>query len=426
MPAASSRASAAALKRLPNGLRYVVVEDHAAPVVSLQVYVRCGGIDEDERSAGVSHFLEHMIFKGTAKLSAGAIAETVETRGGSINAATGTEMTHYYIDVPSDAFAEAFDVLAESVLHPSFPPEEFEKERLVILEEIKRRNDNPQSDLWDAFLANLYRRTPYSTTVIGSVKTITEMTRDIMTRQHAAYYVPSNMAVVVVGDVKTAAVVRRIRESFGAEPRRDAPALPPLLEPMAESARIDRLEKQAQQAHVAVGFLGPTLDDPRQVAMDVLSVAIGGGNSSPLYQILREQRGSVWTVGTSFITHKGTGVLGVFAECPPEKARSLPNDIYLLLTDLQSRGFTKEETDRAVAQLRSSWLFSQETYHGQASQWGFYSILGRPELMKTYLKELDRVKPDDLRRLLSTYFGGRELSGAVVVPAAPEDGAAAP
>src|SRR5688572_26340204 len=145
----TSSAQAASLKTLPNGLRYVVLEDHAAPVVSLQIYVRCGGVNEQGPLAGVSHFLEHMVFKGTAKVSAGEISRVVESNGGSINAATGMEMTHYYIDMPSDLFDKAFDVLSESVVNPTFPPEEFEKERGVILEEIKRRNDNPQSPMWD-------------------------------------------------------------------------------------------------------------------------------------------------------------------------------------------------------------------------------------------------------------------------------------
>jgi zinc protease len=128
-----AKSRAGQVKSLPNGLRYVVVEDHASPVVSLQIYVRCGAVNEDDRRAGVSHFLEHMIFKGTDRLTAGQIARVVESRGGSINAATSAEMTYYYIDMPSDSFETAFDVLADSVLRPSFQPEEFEKERKVIL-----------------------------------------------------------------------------------------------------------------------------------------------------------------------------------------------------------------------------------------------------------------------------------------------------
>ena len=140
-------AAAANVKLLPNGLRYVVIEDHASPVVSLQIWVRCGGVNEAGPTSGVSHFLEHMIFKGTDKVSANEISKIVESNGGSINAATGGETTHYYIDMPSDKWETAFDILSESVLRPAFPPVEFEKERKVILEEIKRRNDDPQSEI---------------------------------------------------------------------------------------------------------------------------------------------------------------------------------------------------------------------------------------------------------------------------------------
>jgi zinc protease len=419
LPAARLRASP--LETLPNGLRYVVVEDHAAPVVSLQIWVRCGGVNENAQTAGVSHFLEHMLFKGTARLTAGEIARIVESRGGSINAATGAETTHYYIDVPSDAFHEAFEVLAESVMNPSFPPEEFEKERLVILEEIKRRNDNPQSDLWDGFLEVLYRRTPYRQQVIGSVQTITAMTRDVLMEQHKQFYVPQNLVVVVIGDVKAAAAKKKVKDVFGRIPRGPDPAFPPLREPPFERSVVREISRPAQQAHVAVGFVGPTLDDPRQVAMDVLATVLGGGQSSRLYQTLREEKRSVWSVGSSFITHHGSGAFGIFAECPPEKARSLPNDLYLLLYDADVNGFRPEELARAKAQIRSSWLFSQETYHGQASQWGFYSALGRPELVRRYLKLLDKVTLADLDDLLGAYFQGRELSGVILMPSGRPD-----
>jgi zinc protease len=130
MALTSSRAlSAPNVKSLPNGLRTVVIEDHASPVVSLQIWVRCGGVNEAGPTSGVSHFLEHMIFKGTDKISANEISKIVESNGGSINAATGGETTHYYIDMPSNKWEQAFDVLSQSVLRPAFPPAEFEKER---------------------------------------------------------------------------------------------------------------------------------------------------------------------------------------------------------------------------------------------------------------------------------------------------------
>jgi zinc protease len=412
----TSAARAASIRSLPNGLRYVVLEDHAAPVVSLQIYVRCGGVNEQGPLAGVSHFLEHMVFKGTAKVSAGEISRVVESNGGSINAATGMEMTNYYIDMPSDLFDKAFDVLAESVVNPTFPPVEFEKERGVILEEIRRRNDDPQSPLWDNFLEALYRRTPYRNNVIGSEKTIREMTRDMMVGQHQKFYVPSNMVVVVAGDVKSSLAVKRIKDFFGKLPKVPAPAQPSLFEPPSDDPVVRTITRPAKQAHVALGFTGPVLSDRSQVAMDTLAVVLGGGQGSRLYQSLREQKGLVWSVGSSFITHAGSGVLGIFAECPPERARGLENEVYLLLYEAESDGFAAEELERAKAQMRASWLFGQETYHGQASQWGFYSTLGRPGLMKTYLSDLDQVTVQDLRELLKTYFGSRRLSGSIVVP----------
>jgi predicted Zn-dependent peptidase len=155
--------------------------------------------------------------------------------------------------------------------------------------------------------------------------------------------------------------------------------------------------------------------------MDVLATTIGGGQSSRLYQVLREEKRLVWTVSASFITQSGSGAFGVFAECPPEKVRSLPNDIYFLFNDVEFNGFKPEEVARAKSQLKSSWLFSQETYHGQASQWGFYTALGAPEMVTEYLKRLEAVNPDGLSKLLSEYTVGRTLAGVIVTPGDPTD-----
>lgn len=417
---APSRALAAnPVKALPNGLRTVIVEDHASPVVSLQIWVRCGGVNEEGPTSGVSHFLEHMIFKGTDKISANEISKIVESNGGSINAATASETTHYYIDMPSNKWEEAFDVLSQSVLNPAFPPQEFEKERKVILEEIKRRNDDPQSDLWDGFLEALYTQTPYRQKVIGSVQTITEMTRTLMVDQHRKFYVPNNMVVVVVGDVKRKDVLKKVKQVFGGLPRKDLPPLPNLMEPPAENNAVRTIRRSAKQAYLAIGFVGPSLNDPNQVAMDVMSATLGGGQSSRLYQVLREEKRLVWSVSASFITHAGSGAFGVFAECPPEKVRSLPNDIYFLFHDIEFNGFKPEEVARAKAQLKSSWLYSQETYHGQASQWGFYTTLGAPGMVPNYLKRLAAVSPKSLAALLSEYTIGRPMAGVIVTPGDP-------
>jgi len=408
--------NAGLVKTLPNGLRYVILEDHTTPVVSLQIWVRCGGVNESGPTSGVSHFLEHMIFKGTDKVSANEISKIVESNGGSINAATGGETTQYHIDMPSAQWEHSFEILAASVLTPSFPPEEFEKERHVILEEIKRRNDDPQSDVWDGFLEALYTKTPYRQRVIGSAESVQKMTRDLMVEQHRLYYVPNNMAVVIAGDVKTKAVEKKIRAVFGALSKGVLPPAPPLIEPPANSTDVRVIERTAQQAHVAVGFVGPSLANPDQVPMDVLAATLGGGQSSRLYRVLREEKRQVWSVSASFISHAGSGALGIFAECPPEKAMSLPNDIFFLLGDVEFNGFSTEEVERAKAQLKSAWLFSQETYHGQAAQWGFYTVLGHPEVAATYLKKLEKVTAAELKPLLVKYSLGRMLTGVIVTP----------
>jgi zinc protease len=155
--------------------------------------------------------------------------------------------------------------------------------------------------------------------------------------------------------------------------------------------------------------------------MDVLATVLGGGQSSRLYQKLREESRRVWNISASFISHAGSGAFAIFAECPPEKTVSLPNDIYFLLHEAEFGGFTQDELARAQSQIRSTWLFGQETYHGQASQWGFYTVLGAPKLVTAYLPLLDQVTTNDLVRVFSKYSLGRPLAGVVVLPPSPGD-----
>lgn len=167
----------------------------------------------------------------------------------------------------------------------------------------------------------LYTKTPYRQRVIGSVQTIQEMTRDRMVDQHRLYYVPNNMVVVVIGDVKKKAVEKQIKDVFGHLPRAALPPAPNLIEPPAENNEVRTIRRTAKQAYLAIGFVGPTLKDPNQVAMDVLATTIGAAKV-PACIKFREEKRLVWTVSASFITQSGSGAFGVFAECPPEKVRS--------------------------------------------------------------------------------------------------------
>lgn len=401
---------------LPNGLKLVVREDHSLATASAQIWVLCGGVNENQTTTyGASHYLEHMLFKGTRKYTAGQISRTIESQGGSINAATGQEFTHYYVDIPAEGLSSALDVLCDAVTNATFPKDEMERERLVILEEIKRRNDSPDAALWDSFSSTLYQKSPYHWRVIGTTESITVMKREALMKHYKTYYVPNNMVVVVTGDVKKEKILEQISKRMGPLPKRKLPPTPKLIEEQGQAVR-STLKKHVGVAHFMTGFLGPVLESPDQFPLDVLSSLLGDGRTALLNQSLREKKKVVYSVGCSFVAQRGTGMFVISGSCPPEKLGKAEAGAREVLKKFSAKSVTPEMLARAKTQIRTSWLFENETYHGQAENLAYFTLLGRKDLLKDYLTKIDQVTAQDLERVLKTYWNGRDMTTALLLP----------
>jgi predicted Zn-dependent peptidase len=259
--------------KLKNGLKVILKENQDMPLVSLQVWVKTGAINEIRELNGISHFIEHMMFKGTKNITAQQIAHEVEAYGGDINAATSDEYTFYSVDIPTKGYEKALEILYEISSQPVFPENELERERLVILEEISRGKDMPRTKLWDAFRPLAYRLTPYQYSVIGSSEVIQSITRDEILNYFYNNYTPETMTVIAAGDFKNGEIIRQIKKLFGSiqskQPRMD----PNLTEP--EHAGASKTEEvPVNQIYFMGGFLGPDIDSPDQYALDVLAIIL--------------------------------------------------------------------------------------------------------------------------------------------------------
>ena len=405
------------IRRLPNGLCVIVKPDATVPVVALQAWAKCGAINEPPRLYGISHGLEHMVFKGTALRSAGDITRVVESNGGSMNAATQLETTHYYIDIPSRGFEPALEVLADTLINPSFPADELERERLVILEEIHRRDDSPDATLWDEFASQLFRGTPYGIKVIGTKQTVSGLSRADLNDYFHAHYVPSRLTLVVAGDVDEQRTVKKIQSLFGRLPARRPPTEPRF--PAAARARPQRrrLKRAVQMAYFATGFRAPGLGHPDAVALDLLADVIGGGVSARFYQRLREEEQILLSVACDYVAFQREGLFAFFGETEPAKLTRAIERLQAEVRRLASDPIRNADLDRAKARIKSEWIYASETPHGQATTLGSLSALDRLPVISSYLGRIDRTTVDDVMNAYRRYLARTDFDLTVVEPA---------
>jgi zinc protease len=400
---------------LENGLKLIVKEDHTIPVVSIQAWAKCGAVNETPNIYGISHGLEHMVFKGTPTRSAGEITRAIESNGGAINAATQLETTHYYIDIPSYGADAALDVLGDTILNPTFPQEELERERLVILEEIHRRDDSPDATLWDEFISRVFQNTPYEIKVIGNEKTVSAMSRqDLLTYFHA-HYAPSNKTVVVVGDFDKRKMVTHLTKIFSGEKRRVAPEAPVVDLKKVKPTSV-RLKKEVQLTYFALGIPSVGLGHPDVVALDVLADVLSGGASSRFYQTLREERETMLSLSCDFIPFNQKGLFSFFGESLPEKGDKAIEELLIEIKNIKSTPIRADELSRAKARIKSEWLHGSETPHGQASTLGSLGVLDHLNLVTDYLPKIDALTIDDLMAAFETHLENRPFYSTRIDP----------
>ena len=280
------------LTRLPSGLTVVTERMDRVETVSIGAYVASGSRNETEEENGVSHFLEHMAFKGTTSRSAAAIAEEVEAVGGHINAYTAREQTAYYVKMLKEDTALGFDIIGDILTHSVFEPEELERERSVILQEIGQANDTPDDIIFDHFQSTAYPDQSLGRAVLGSAEAIRNMPRSVLTGYMTRNYTNSNVVVAATGKLRHAEILDLVQKHFADLPG----SAPPRFENATYQGGEFREERDLDQVHVVLGFPSVGFGDPDYYATVLLSTLLGGGMSSRLFQEIREKRGLVYSI----------------------------------------------------------------------------------------------------------------------------------
>jgi zinc protease len=399
---------------LPNGLRIFLREDPSWPLVSVQAWVGVGSIDEADAEAGLAHVLEHMVFKGTARHKAADISRWVEAQGGALNAETSKEYTHYYIDLPSSGARQGVHLMAELLCRATIDPKEWRLECPVILEEMKRRNDDPETMAWELLQKTIYTDARHARPVIGSADTVSACSAKTVRDFYHAHYTASNSLVVISGDFKTREMLHWLAHEFKSMPKGN----PRLHRPAAilqTNASRERLKKPVQQAYAVFGVPTPPAVHPDQEALDLLAVILGDGRNARLVHTLREEKKMVWSIGASNITQEGPGIFAIFAEFDVRHRGKVVVGVSDVLQGLHKRPPTTEEIRRAKNLVQTSWLQGYETFHNQAATIGAYALENHLDRLKRYLPNLLALTAKDLSRVIERYLL-KELSSAVVEP----------
>src|SRR5712664_3563276 len=397
---------------LSNGLTIIVQEDRSAPVASVQAWCSTGSVDEDQHlGAGLSHILEHMLFKGTKTRGKNEIAQKIQDVGGYINAYTSFDRTVFWIDVPKDGVATALDILADAMINSTLPPEEYQKEQEVIRREFAMGMDDPDRMTGLLLFATAYQRHPYRFPVIGELEIYNQLTQEQVMQYYKTRYVPNNLTFVVVGDVDAEKIRQQLVELFKPYPEKSLkpvfiPAEPPQLGP-----REVQREFATELTHLSLAWHIPEVTNPDVPALDLLSTILGDGRSSRLYRRVREEAGLAFGIGAFSYTPGDPGLFGIDATVDPKKREAAEQLVMGIVDEVKQAGVTAEELTKAKKILLSHHLGALTTMRGQASDIGSNWLLTRDlNFSRHYLDAVQQVTLDDVKRVAKTYLTENNLT----------------
>jgi zinc protease len=403
---------------LPNGLTLILKRDTSAALASVQVWVKTGSVHEGAHlGAGLSHYLEHMLFKGTERRAGRDISATVQAHGGYINAYTTFDRTVYYIDLPSEHVGVAVDLLADAVLHSTLPADEAAKEKDVILREIAMTKDDPDNRLWDTLFSTAFREHPYRQPIIGHRDVFSAVTRDDLAGYYRTRYVPNNLVVIVVGDVDLDATRAAVVQHFGATPRaRLAPVLVPN-EPPQLAPRTDHRFEDVELTRAVLAWPIPGLAHADAPVLDLLATILGHGDSSVLWQEIRERAGLVHTIDASSWNPGSSGLFCISFTADADKRVAAGRAIDASLARLAKRGFTPAQLRKAIRQLVVAEINSRKTMSGQAARLGAAEVvIGDLDHSRTYFEHLRAATPAAVKRALQAYLVPERLVSVSLNP----------
>ena len=394
---------------LPSGLRIVTEEVSSVRSAAIGIWVNVGSRDETPAVAGASHFLEHLLFKGTTRRTALEISSSIESVGGEMNAFTSKEYTCFYARVIDTDLPMAIDVISDLITSSVITALDVDAERKVVLEEIAMRDDDPSDLVHDLYAETYYGDTQLGRPILGTVESINTMSRKSVFNYYKKRYLPQDLVVAVAGNIKHKKVVEMVEAALSVDGFLDVTGAPVIRSnstiKKSPQKSVGLISRTTEQAHLFYGMEGVARHDDRRFAMGILASALGGGMSSRLFQEIREKRGLAYSVYAYAQQFAGSGQLGFYAGCNPAKALDVLEIIREVLADVATNGMSHEEIERAKGSVRGSLVLSQEDSGSRMSRIGKNEIVyGHVMGFNGILKAVSKVNESDIREIASTFL----------------------
>ncbi len=397
---------------LPNGLRVITEAMPQVVSCSIGIWVENGSRYEVPEQNGVSHFIEHLLFKGTRRRTAAQIAEEIDAVGGVLNAFTGKEYTCYYAKVLGNDLPLAIDVLADIFLDSVFDPAEIDRERQVVIQEISQAEDTPDDFIHDLFNLRFWEGHPLSLPIFGSEQTVNAMNRELLTSFMAERYRAGKILIGAAGMVDHDRLVADCTRLFGAVPGNGHPFA---FGPPAERPAVRQYEKELEQLHLCIGGPGLSQTDPLRYASYVLNTALGGGMSSRLFQEVRERRGRVYSIYSFNASFLDCGYMAIYAGTNPEWTDEVIEVTLRELGKIKRAGLTSAELARAKSQLKGNMLLGMESTDSRMNRLARNEIYFRREIPLQELADaIDQVTNDQIVELAATCFESERMAMVVL------------
>ena len=389
---------------LPNGLTVVVREDPGVGVVAASLQVRAGSVFETEATAGITHFVQRALLRGTEKRSARALAEAAEDLGGSLDASGEVESAEVRVAGIARQWAPLLALLAEMVLEPTFPVAEIERERALLLGQLQTRADNPFPRTFDTALRDVYGAHPYAWPSLGRRESVAQLTRDALVAHYRAIYRPDRMVLAVSGNVPRAGVLAAAERLFRPLPGPGGAPAPPSVEPTPRGERRV-VERDAKQAQVLVGFLAPPLAHADYAPVRVLATVLGGGMSSRLFTELRDRRGLAYSVGVLATARTGPALFAPYLGTAPPNAEAALAGMLAEVDRLRMQPVEERELSRAKAYLLGNLAMDRRTSARLAWYLAFYELVGAGwDWPQRFVHAVEAVTAEDVARVAQRYL----------------------
>lgn len=402
--------------KLDDGQMVIIKQVKNNPIVTIDTWIKTGSINENDKNNGVSHFLEHLFFKGTNIHPPGDFDKILESKGAVTNASTSKDFTHYYITIPSKYFDLAMDLHSDMLLNPQVPRKELEKERKVVMEEIAKDANSPNEMVFENLNSMLYTNHPYKRKVIGTNEIIGKISREEILDYYNTHYGPQNMITIIIGDVDPQHALAKVKEDFKVAPRKIVKNINKPEKPLS-TKKVKTIYQPVQGGYMLIGYRAVNALNPDNYALDVLSTILGDGRSSVLYQTIKEQKQLAYSISANNSAFREDGLFVISANFTPENANKLQKAIFEEVVKIQKQGVTQEQLNLAKNVIERDTYFDRESISNISNEIGYTTVLtDNPKYYDEYLANIKKVTASEVKRVAEKYINENKSAVSIVLP----------